>query len=189
MQGDQSTNYFVSKQEDLMPEQATVANCVAQHLPYLKRMVGGLTRGDTMTDDIVQQTMLKALVHADQFRFESTLKTWLTSIARNEFRQVHRGKWQMYSVPLITENLESDRSLHVESASSNCEASERDVLIRKAVSRLPEPYRSVVELCDLQGLTLKEAAMRLQLTLPAIKTRRRRARHKLRPLVANLEVK
>jgi DNA-directed RNA polymerase specialized sigma24 family protein len=61
-----------------MPKEATFSNCVAQHLPYLTRMVGGLTRNDTTTDDIVQQTMLKALLHADQFRFESTLKTWLT---------------------------------------------------------------------------------------------------------------
>jgi RNA polymerase sigma factor (sigma-70 family) len=169
-----------------MPE-ATFANCVAQHLPYLTRMVGGLTRNDTTTDDIVQQTMLKALLHADQFRFESTLKTWLTAIAKNELRQLYRCKWQMYSVPLITENLESDRSLQVESAGLKCEVSEREVLIRQAVSRLPKTYRSVVELCDLQGLHLKEAATRLQLTVTTVKTRLRRARSKLRPFVANLK--
>jgi RNA polymerase sigma-70 factor, ECF subfamily len=141
----------------------------------------------TATDDIVQQTMLKALLHADQFRFESSLRTWLTSIAKNELRQLYRSKWQQYSFPLILENLESDRSLQVESASLKCEVSEREVLIRQAVSRLPATYRSVVELCDLQGLRLEEAATRLRLTLPAIKTRRRRARIKLRLFVANLK--
>lgn len=170
-----------------MPEQAKFANSVAQHLPYLERMVRGLTRNDPMTDDIVQQTMLKALVHADQFRFESTLKTWLTSIAKNELRQVYRCKWRVSSVPLVTENMDCDRSLQVDSASPDWEASEREALIRKAVSRLPKSYRSVVELCDLQGLPLQEAAARLRLTLPAVKTRRRRARNKLRPFVIKLK--
>jgi RNA polymerase sigma-70 factor, ECF subfamily len=178
---------FISKQEDVMPEQANFANSVAQHLPYLKRIVGGLTRNDTMTDDIVQQTILKALVHAEQFRFESTLKTWLTSIAKNELRQVYRSKWLLRSVPLITDNFESQRSFQIESASSGYQASEMEALIQQAVSRLPPSYRSVVELCDLQGLHLEEAADRLQLTLPAVKSRRQRARKKLRPLVANLK--
>jgi DNA-directed RNA polymerase specialized sigma24 family protein len=59
-----------------MPGQAKFAECVAEHLSYLNRVVRGVMRSDPMTEDIVQQTMLKALVHADQFRFDSTLKTW-----------------------------------------------------------------------------------------------------------------
>jgi RNA polymerase sigma-70 factor (ECF subfamily) len=149
-------------------------------------MVRGLTRSDPMTEDIVQQTMLKALVHADQFRFDSTMKTWLTSIAVNEVRQVYRCKWRTCCVPLITENLEGDRSLRVESAGPSYQSREREVLIRQAVSRLPEPYRCVVELCDLQRLPLKEAANRLRLTVAAVKTRRQRARRKLWPFVAKL---
>jgi RNA polymerase sigma-70 factor (ECF subfamily) len=166
-----------------MPEQATFANSVAQHLPYLERMVRSLTRSDPMTDDIVQQTILKALVHADQFRFESTLKTWLTAIAKNELRQVYRCKWRLRTVPLVTENMDSDEFVQIDSADSNLEAKERQALIRHAVSRLPKPYRSVVELCDLEGLPLKEAAARLRLTTTAVKTRHQRARLKLRPLV------
>jgi RNA polymerase sigma-70 factor (ECF subfamily) len=178
---------FVLKQKDSMPVEPKFANRVAQHLPYLKRIVRRLTRCDTMTDDIVQQTMLKALVHADQFRFESTLKTWLTSIAMNELRQVYRSKWRMRSVPLMTENLEGDQSPQVESPSPSYQASERRALLRQAVSRLPEEYRCVVELCDLQSLPLQEAAARLQLSASAVKARRHRARKKLRPFVVNLE--
>jgi RNA polymerase sigma-70 factor (ECF subfamily) len=164
-----------------------VADCVAQHLRYLNQMVRSLTRSDPMMEDIVQQTMLKALVHADQFRFESTMKTWLTSIAMNEIRQVYRSKWRMNAVPLMTEKLKSDRLPWVECPSPSYQASERDAFIRQAVSRLPEPYRCVVELCDLQLLPLQEAAARLRLTLPAVKTRRQRARQKLRPLVVKLK--
>jgi RNA polymerase sigma-70 factor (ECF subfamily) len=66
---------------------------------------------------------------------------------------------------------------------------EREAFIRQAVSRLPEHYRSLVELCDLQGLTLQEAAQLLQLTIPGAKTRLRRARKKLQPFLTNLNLK
>jgi RNA polymerase sigma-70 factor (ECF subfamily) len=178
---------FVSKQEALMPAQAEFANFVAQHLPYLKRMVRALTRNDPMTEDIVQETMLKALLHADEFRFESTLKTWLTSIAMNEVRQLYRCKWRTCCVPLIAEDLESERSSQGDSPRPGYQATECDALIRHAVSRLPESYRLVVELCDLQRLPLQEAAAQLRLTVAAVKTRRQRARKKLRRLVVKLK--
>ena len=60
-----------------MAEQQNLPDCVAQHLPFVNRLVWNLTRGDQMAEDIAQQTVLKALISADQFRFESALKTWL----------------------------------------------------------------------------------------------------------------
>jgi len=41
-------------------------------------------------DDLVQQTLLKALAHLEQFRFEANFTSWLTSIARNELRSLRR---------------------------------------------------------------------------------------------------
>jgi RNA polymerase sigma-70 factor (ECF subfamily) len=140
-----------------------------------------------MTEDIVQQTMLKALLHADQFGFKSTMKTWLTSIAMNEVRQAYRRKWRMRSVPLMAENVARGRSLWVDYADAPYQAREREALIRQAVERLPESYRCVVELCDFQLLPLRDAAARLRLTLAAVKTRRQRARKKLRLLAVKLK--
>jgi DNA-directed RNA polymerase specialized sigma24 family protein len=70
-----------------MSDKEGFADCIVQQLPFLNHMVRGLRRGDPMAEDIMQQTVLKALVHADQCRFESSLKTWLGSIAINEVRQ------------------------------------------------------------------------------------------------------
>jgi RNA polymerase sigma-70 factor, ECF subfamily len=169
-----------------MAEQQNFGERVAQHLSYLNRFVGSLTRGDQMTEDIVQQTILKALTHADQFRFQSTLKTWLTSIAINEVSQAYRRAWRSRALLLTTENLGLDRRQPVELPNNRYEAEERALLIRNAVSQLPEVYRSVVELCELQCLSMKEAARKLRLTVPAVKARRNRARQKLRPLVEEL---
>jgi RNA polymerase sigma-70 factor, ECF subfamily len=169
-----------------MAEQQNFADCVAQHLPFLNRIVWRLTRSSQIAEDIVQETILKALIHADQFRFESTLKTWLASIAINEVHQVYRSKWRTRAVPLMTENLDEDRYHVAGLATDTHEARERERIVRQAVSRLPQAYRSVVELCDLQHVPLDDAACKLGLTLSAAKSRRHRARQKLRPLVARL---
>ena len=71
-----------------MTDKEGFADCIVQQLPFLNHMVPGLMRDDPAAEDIIHQTVLKALVHADQFRFEASLKTWLGSIAINEVRQV-----------------------------------------------------------------------------------------------------
>ena len=95
---------------ELMFEQQYFGDFVVQQLPYLKRLVCKLTRGDQIADDIVQQTMLKALIHAHQFRFQPSLKTWLSSIAVNEVHQVYRSKWQKSAVPMQTEMVDTQRA-------------------------------------------------------------------------------
>lgn len=140
-------------------------------------------RGDEMAEDVVQQTVLKALMHVDQFRFESTLKTWLTSIAVNEVYQAYRLVSRSRAVPLTPEALDANRCQRLEFPNEAYEARERELFVRNAVSRLPQMYRSVVELCDLQSVPMKEAALKLGLTLPAVKARRHRARR----LVDNLD--
>ena len=167
-------------------EQQNFADSVALHLPFLNRVVRRLMRGDEGAEDVVQQTVLKALMHVDQFRFEATLKTWLTSIAVHEVYQVYRFVGRRRAVPLTAETLDVDRLQRLEFAKDVYEAKEQELLVRSAVSRLPDMYRSVVELCDLQCIPINEAALKLGLTLPAIKSRRHRARQKLRRLVANL---
>ena len=170
-----------------MQKHPNFSNCVAQHLPFVTRVVRSVMRGDPSAEDIIQQTVLKALTNADQFRFESSLKTWLVSIAINEARQAYRCGWRRRAVSLVTESVDSIRSRPIESSNNTYQADERAVFLRKAVSRLPQAYRCVVELCDFQQMPMREAARQLGLTLPAIKSRRHRARQKLLPLVKDLK--
>ena len=170
----------------LMPEQQNFADSVAQYLPYLNRFVRNITARHQIAEDLVQQTVLKALTHADQFRSESTLKTWLTSIAINEFRQACRVAWRTRTVPLAPESLDKGRCQGSEFTNDDYEEKERCLFVRNAVSELPETYRSVVELCELDCVPMKEAARKLGLTLPAFKARRHRARQKLRRLLAKV---
>jgi len=57
------------------------------HFKPLKGLVRRLVRNEFDSDDIVQQTVLKAYSRLNQFRFHATFRTWLTAIALNEIRQ------------------------------------------------------------------------------------------------------
>lgn len=163
-----------------MITQNCFADSVAFHLPFLTRLVQRLMHGDSLAEDVVQQTVLKALLNAGQFRSESSVKTWLTSIAVNEVRAVYRSKWTRSAVPLLIETVDR-RRCHM--PSDVCEEREREALVREAVSRLPNGYRTVVELCEFQNVPSREAAIRLGLTALAVKIRRHRARRKLKLLI------
>jgi RNA polymerase sigma factor (sigma-70 family) len=115
-------------------DQQYFADSVAQHVPFLTRVVRSLVRGDQMAEDIVQQTILRALTNANQFRFESALTTWLASIAINEVRQAYRCGWRRRSIRLITDGFEVDRYERAEFPHHTFEANERNALVRHAVS-------------------------------------------------------
>ena len=182
-------NDSLSPLDDLTPERQNFLDCLVQHVPCITRVVRSLMRGDESTDDVVQQTVIKALANADQFRFRSTLKTWLISIAINEVRQTYRCGWRKRTVPLMAETPTEHRLRDVGLPHNAYEATERNLLVREAVSRLPWMYRSVVELCDFECVPMEVAARRLRITLPALKARRHRARQKLVPLLWKLSGK
>jgi RNA polymerase sigma-70 factor (ECF subfamily) len=182
-------NDSFTQQNDLKPERQNFVDCLVQHVPGITRVVRALMRGDQSAEDVVQQTVIKALTNADQFHFHSALKTWLISIAINEVRQTYRSGWRKRAVPLKPETINVLRVQDVGLPHNDYEANERNLPLRDAVSHLPWMYRSVVELCDFECVPSKEAARRLRITLPALKSRRHRAHQKLLPLLLQTERK
>lgn len=171
-----------------MHNQTNITESLGQHIAFLRRVVCRVMHGHEMTDDIVQQTMLRAAMNLHKFRFESSLKTWLASIAINEARQAYRCPWRNRNIPLSAEDINLTSFQASGSSNDTYQTKERDTLVRAAVSRLPQLYRCVVELCDLQQLSMREAAQQLGLTIPALKSRRHRARQKLMPLLKSLRL-
>ena len=100
---------------------------------------------------------------------------------------MYRCAWRKRAVPLITENIDLIRFQQREALNNTYQAKEREVLVREAVSRLPQAYRCVIEFCDFQQMPMREAATQLGLTLPAINSRRDRAKQKVLPLVKDLK--
>ena len=79
-----------------------------------------------------------------------------------EVRQTYRSGWHKRAVQLMAEPVDVLRVQDVGLPDNAHEANERNLLVRDAVSRLALMYRSVVELCDLECVPMKEAARRLR---------------------------
>jgi RNA polymerase sigma-70 factor (ECF subfamily) len=163
------------------------ADLITPHLGPLLRIVQATLGSHQDVEDIVQQTTLKALTHLQQFRFESSFRTWLIRIGLNETRQWQRkgasSRFLSLDPPTFTQLPAADES---DSPLAECQKSEASTRLRAAIALLPEKYRIVILLRDLEDLSLAETAQRLRLTVPAVKTRHMRARRKmarvLRPL-------
>lgn len=161
------------------PEPPTAS--ISRHLPQLKRFVQARAPKGMDPSDVTQDTLLLALRNIGSFRFEASIGTWLCKIALNVIRgRIRRPEWGRIQLqgPTTFEVVDSQLS--------PCAALERkEVLIRlyAAVARLPEPYRAVVELRDLGGLSTRETMQALSLSKAATKSRHYRARLMLTELV------
>jgi RNA polymerase sigma-70 factor (ECF subfamily) len=156
------------------------AELIAPHLNVLSRTIRATIGSHPDVEDIVQQTTLKALVHLEQFRFEASFRTWLIRIGLNEARAWRRkcasSRFSTLDPAEMTRLPVTDESHSPWVEYQRTEASAR---LRAALALLPEKYRTVMLLRDLYGFTLSEVAQRLELTIPAVKTRQLRARRKM----------
>jgi RNA polymerase sigma-70 factor (ECF subfamily) len=157
---------------------------LSPHLKLLEHWVRSRVRGSEDADDVVQQTLLLAWRHIGQFRFEASVGTWLCRIAINVIRARYRRpdySRTVFADPKTLERFELRDPGR--SPLAAVERSESDCSLHRAISKLPDFYREVVELRDLQGLTLIEAANQLGITKPALKSRHHRARNLLSKLI------
>ena len=143
-----------------------------------------LCRNEEDARDLLQDTMLAAARALPGFRGESSLSTWLFTIARSFcIKQRRRGLHD----PARLESLEGDAADEVmtkpapdadpEQATATAELGAQ---LDKAIASLSVPYREVLLLRDVEGLTALEAASVLGLSVDAIKSRLHRARAAVR---------
>lgn len=165
---------IVSGQRDLF------GDLIAPHLAPLLRTVRATIGGGPEVEDIVQQAAFKAFTKLAQFRFEAGFRTWLIQIGLNEARQWRRKCASSRIVdlaPLSFSELPITDKNH--SPLNEYQRRETGAQLRAALVRLPEKYRNVIVLRDIEDLSISEVAARLGLTVPAVKTRHRRARQKV----------
>jgi len=148
---------------------------IEPHLQTLNRLASIRLQSDTEAEDAVQQTALRAFCHLHQFRREATFRTWLCAIAFREVSQVRRSRSTVHLRPLHNTYAATlaDPAVSPELQCQNTQQVER---LHQALLKLPEKYRSVIQLRDLHELSIAETAQSLSLTTPAVKVRHSRAR-------------
>jgi RNA polymerase sigma-70 factor (ECF subfamily) len=145
-------------------------------------------------DDVVQTAFLSAFKSLDGFREEANLGTWMHRIVINAALKERQRRARQRSVegPLIEDLVPAfDSTGHFQRPQRRWGRSPEDLasdaeqrrLIRRKINELPEDYRNVLLLRDLEGLTTQEAAEQLEISVSNAKVRLHRARLALRGLL------
>lgn len=131
--------------------------------------------GDPATaEDLVSDTVVRALEHRGQYRAEASLRTWLHQILYH--LSIDRARRRAHEVSVEeVETLWSDDSYSVD-PSLVVERAQSAEALREALIHLPQDHRSVVVLHDAEGWPSSEIAKMLDISLSATKQRVRRAR-------------
>lgn len=154
-----------------------VRSRLAAEVPGLLRYARTIVRDDRVAEDLVQETLLRALQRADSFKGEASLATWLHRILHNLAVDLFRRDRED-----ATEDIERevearwrDGSYSVDTAIVVERAETREEL-EDALVRLPVIYRTAVVLHDMEGMTVAEIADVQSVALAAAKQRLRRGR-------------
>lgn len=153
------------------PETTTFVRFVDDVRRYVRRRVDD----PSVQDDLVQEVFLRVHDRREQLRDDERLAGWVRRIASNVVTDHYRRR---PATAARSEALPEQLA-----APSDEDEGERTLLaawIAITVEQLDPPYRDVLTLTELQGLTQREAAARLGLSLPAVKARVLRGRAELR---------
>jgi RNA polymerase sigma-70 factor, ECF subfamily len=140
--------------------------------------------------DVLQEVFLKVFRGIRHFHGDSSLKTWIYRIAMHEASNYRRGWLRRFR----REPLSLDQDSGVPAAAladsqspspyKAAEQSERQAMVRRALASLPGPYRAVVVLREIEGLSYEEIASVLALPEGTVKSRLLRGREMLRRKLA-----
>jgi RNA polymerase sigma factor (sigma-70 family) len=155
----------------------------ASCMPRLRTAARQLLRNPQDSEDALQEGLLSAFRNLKQFQGRSAFSTWLHSIVRNSaLTHVRRMKCRPQRPSegdLVNEGEWTMDELYLDpgpSPEEECARLERSRILYEAVQELPPRYRSVVHLCDINGVDPKDAAQKLGITTSAVKVSLFRAR-------------
>ena len=144
---------------------------VSEYQTQLRRLCCVLLKDVQLAEDAVQETFLKAYRSMEQFRKESSERTWLTRIAVNTCRDMMKSRWFRHI----------DRGVKIEALPEpEAPPAPEDTGLYETVLRLPVKQREVVLLYFYQNMTMQEVSDILQISVSNVSRRLESARKALR---------
>jgi RNA polymerase sigma-70 factor (ECF subfamily) len=168
-------------------ERALFEILMRRHNRRLYRTARAVLRDEYEVEDVMQQAYINAFTHLHQFEERSQFSTWLTRITLNEAFGRRRKMRQTASFERTSSDAEDEPGAFMDAIRSpqpdperQAYAEELSRVLEDAVDALPETYRTVFMLRDIEGLSTSEAGESLGLGEEAVKTRLHRARAMIR---------
>ncbi len=169
------------------PEHPTDFEAIALPLlPDVSRFALSLTRDQDEADDLVQDTFLRAFRAWHTFSPGTNARSWLFTICKNTFRRRFRRE---KARPDVEQEAAGDDDA-LPAVLSHADAERRGLgdlfdrldvqpALERGLTDLPEPFREIVALVDLEGLSYHEAAEILEIPVGTVRSRLFRARRRL----------
>lgn len=182
---------------DLPPP--TPEHVFREYAPRIYNLARRMLGNDADAEDVTQDVLLQVVRKLHTFRGESQLPTWLHRVTVNAalaHREKRANRQRRESATGDGEALEAiaadpptpgvrlPRPGAEAAPDENALAAEQRAVIERAISKLPEGFREVYVLADVEGLPNAEIADMLNLSVPAVKSRLHRARERMRVLLA-----
>jgi RNA polymerase sigma-70 factor (ECF subfamily) len=155
------------------------------HLDALYRVALRLTGDASQAEDLVQDTMLKAYRSWRQYRPGTNAKGWLLTILRNTFiNDYRRRKHEPIAMDLeAAEPHALDRAMQEVDPEGSFFSQIVDDKVLEAIDSLPEEFREVLVLSDVEGMRYAEIAETLHIPVGTVKSRLFRARRQLQTVL------
>jgi RNA polymerase sigma-70 factor (ECF subfamily) len=162
------------------------------YAPRVYNLARRMLNNDADAEDVTQDVLLQVLRKLDTFRGQSAFPTWLHRVTVNA-ALAHRRKRAVREEGRVNDPLENfqDNGRHNHwvrpwSVPPDQEALDHEThqLIETAIAQLPEAYRDVYVLADVEGLANADIGEMLGLSVPAVKSRLHRARLQMRNALA-----
>ncbi len=171
-------------------DEGAIRTLVRRHNQRLFRVARAIVHNDAEAEDVVQASYVSAFIHLANFRGDAALSTWLTRITINE--ATSRLRQRRPSTGLEQVEVEQGRSAQIiqfplinPQLDPETEMARQEVrhFLEQAVDALPDTFRAVFVLRDVEGLSIEEAAAVLDVKPETIKTRLHRARRLMRSAI------
>jgi len=155
----------------------TVREAMLGAVPSLRAFAISLSGNVDRADDLVQETLLRAMANIDSFQPGTNMSAWLFTILRNLFRSEYRKRRR---------EVEDTDGGYAESLKSHPEQQSRVEFeeFRTALAKLPPDQREALILVGASGFSYEEAAAICDCAVGTIKSRVNRARTRLADLLA-----
>jgi RNA polymerase sigma-70 factor (ECF subfamily) len=153
---------------------------LVEAIPMLRGFARSLSGNHDRADDLVQETLAKAIANRDKYKMGTNLHAWLVTILRNQYYSEGRRRWREIS---DAEGTHAARLAEQPVHAARLEMRE----FMAALQALPADQREALVLIGASGLSYEEAAEVLGTRVGTVKSRVSRARSRLEAMLAGEE--
>ena len=145
------------------------------HMPDLFRVAMFLKRNRDLAEELVQETMMQGLKSFHRYKLGTNCKAWLTTIMYNthykQIRKITKLKLVEDTEEIIAQTVPFEPSIPQQ-------VTDEDVL--HAIDKVPDTFREIVVMCDVEGFSYKEIAAMMDIPMGTVMSRLHRGRKILR---------